>query len=186
MTPRRRSYKRRRRQRTRKTSLRLRSRTPRRRVDAEQIAGWLKAGNERRRGPWAARRSTPSSTAPPKRRAAVAGSTRRKTPPPRRSRPSRDTIKDRVSIHERPANIDARTRLVIGRATSSSASAHGPCSFYERKSRVTLAARLVGKTAAETISVMLAVFAASNPRCASPLLTMIRLRPARSPKTMCA
>ena len=28
---------------------------------------------------------------------------------PRRSRPSRDTIKDRVSIHERPKNIDART-----------------------------------------------------------------------------
>ncbi len=31
--------------------------------------------------------------------------------------------------------------------------------LHERKSRVTLAARLVGKTAAETISVMLAVFA---------------------------
>jgi hypothetical protein len=46
---------------------------------------------------------------------------------------SRDTIKDRVSIHERPKTIDA-------------------------KSRVTLAARLIGKTAAETISVMLAVF----------------------------
>ena len=44
-------------------------------------------------------------------------------------------------------------RLVIGRATSSS----------ERKSRVTLAARLVGKTAAETISAMLAVFARIKP-----------------------
>ena len=31
--------------------------------------------------------------------------------------------------------------------------------WRERKSRVTLAARLAGKTAAETISVMLAVFA---------------------------
>jgi len=30
--------------------------------------------------------------------------------------------------------------------------------LHERKSRVTLAARLIGKTAAETISVMLAVF----------------------------
>ena len=28
---------------------------------------------------------------------------------PRRSRPSRDTIKDRVSIHERPKKVDART-----------------------------------------------------------------------------
>ena len=35
--------------------------------------------------------------------------------------------------------------------------------LYERKSRVMLAARLVGKTAAETISVMLAVFARIEP-----------------------
>jgi transposase, IS30 family len=28
---------------------------------------------------------------------------------PRRSRPSQDTIKDRVSIHERPKNVDAKT-----------------------------------------------------------------------------
>ena len=40
--------------------------------------------------------------------------------------------------------------------------------LHERKSRVTLAARLAGKTAAETISVMLAVFARVNRRCASP------------------
>ncbi len=35
--------------------------------------------------------------------------------------------------------------------------------LHERKSRVTLAARLIGKTAAETISVMLAVFGRINP-----------------------
>ena len=35
--------------------------------------------------------------------------------------------------------------------------------LHERKSRVTLAARLAGKTAAETISVMLAVFARLDP-----------------------
>jgi hypothetical protein len=35
--------------------------------------------------------------------------------------------------------------------------------LHERKSRVTLAARLAGKTAAETISVMLAVFARIQP-----------------------
>jgi hypothetical protein len=57
----------------------------------------------------------------------------------------------------------------------------------ERKSRVMLAATLAGKTAAETISVMLAVFArigtliaagssAADLRCASPSLsTMIPL-----------
>jgi hypothetical protein len=37
--------------------------------------------------------------------------------------------------------------------------AHG---LHERKSRVMLAARLVGKTAADTISVMLAIFARKN------------------------
>jgi hypothetical protein len=43
---------------------------------------------------------------------------------------------------------------------------------------VTLAARLIGKTAAETISVMLAVFDRIAPRCASPsLLIMIQLSP---------
>ena len=79
-------------------------------------------------------------------------------------------------------------RLVIGRATSSSASAHGPCSFlHERKSRVTLAARLVGKTAAETISVMLAVFARIEPTCASPLLsTMIPPSPSTLALRPCA
>jgi transposase, IS30 family len=35
--------------------------------------------------------------------------------------------------------------------------------LHERKSHVTLAARLAGKTAAETISVMLAVFARVEP-----------------------
>ena len=36
--------------------------------------------------------------------------------------------------------------------------------LHERKSRLTLAARLIGKTAAETISTMLAVFARVDPR----------------------
>jgi len=35
--------------------------------------------------------------------------------------------------------------------------------LHERKSRVPLAARLIGKTAAETISLMLAVFGRINP-----------------------
>ena len=77
----------------------------------EQIAGWLKAGNERRlravgcetiyafiyRAAQQAEQLWRYLTRRHKRRR------------PRRSRPSRDTIKDRVSIHERPENIDART-----------------------------------------------------------------------------
>src|ERR1700736_2502749 len=83
---------------------------------------------------------------------------------PRRSRPSRDTIQDRVSIHQRPKNIDARTEaghwegdLIICKRT------RPVLVLHERKSRVTLAARLAGKTAAETISVMLAIFARIKP-----------------------
>ena len=83
---------------------------------------------------------------------------------PRRSRPSQDTIKDRVSIHERPKHVEARTEgghwegdLIICKRT------RPVLVLHERKSRVTLAARLAGKTAAETISVMLAVFARVDP-----------------------
>ena len=83
---------------------------------------------------------------------------------PRRSRSSQDTIKDRVSIHARPKTVDGRTEgghwegdLIICKRT------RPVLVLHERKSRVTLAARLAGKTAAETISVMLAVFARIEP-----------------------
>jgi hypothetical protein len=77
----------------------------------EQIAGWLKAGNECRL------RAVGCETiyafiyrAAQKAEQLWRYLTRRhKRRRPRRSRPSRDTIKDRISIHERPENIDART-----------------------------------------------------------------------------
>ena len=127
----------------------------------EQISGWLKAGNERRL------RAVGCETiyafiyrAYQKAEQLWRYLTRRhKRRRPRRSRPSRDMIKDRVSIHERPKTIDARTEaghwegdLIICKRT------RPVLVLHERKSRVTLAARLIGKTAAETISVMLAVF----------------------------
>jgi hypothetical protein len=78
--------------------------------------------------------------------------------------PWRDTIKDRASIHDRPKDIEARADighwegdLIICKRTRPMLVLH------ERKSRTTLAARLTGKTAAETISVMLAVFGGINP-----------------------
>jgi IS30 family transposase len=90
--------------------------------------------------------------------------TRRHKHRPRQLRPSQDTIKDRVSIHERPKNVDTRTEgrhwegdLIICKRT------RPVLVLHERKSRVTLATRLAGKTAAETISVMLAVFARVEP-----------------------
>ena len=83
---------------------------------------------------------------------------------PRRARASRDTIKDRASIHDRPKTIESRGEaghwegdLIICKCT------RPVLVLHERKSRVTLAARLTGKTAAETISAMLAVFGRIDP-----------------------
>ena len=124
----------------------------------EQISGWLKGGNERRL------RAVSCETiyafiyrAAQRAEQLWRYLTRRhKRRRPRRSRPSQDTIKDRVSIHERPKTVDGRTEgghregdLIICKRT------RPVLVLHERKSRVTLAARLAGKTAAETISVML-------------------------------
>ena len=62
-----------------------------------------------------------------------------------------------------PTLSTAEPRAAIGRVTSSFVSAHGRCSFCMSANPATLAARLAGKTAAETISVMLAVFARIEP-----------------------
>src|SRR5262249_13759599 len=59
----------------------------------EEISGWLKAGNEHRLPAVGCGYLT----------------RRHKRRRPRRSRPSQDTIKDRVSIHERPKTVDGRT-----------------------------------------------------------------------------
>lgn len=82
-----------------------------------------------------------------------------------RSRPSRDTIKDRVSIHERPESVGDRSEfghwegdLIICRRT------RPVLVLHERKSRVTLAARMTGKGAAETASVIMAIFRRLDPK----------------------
>lgn len=80
------------------------------------------------------------------------------------ARPSRDTIRDRVSIHERPESVNDRSEpghwegdLVICQRT------RPVLVLHERKSRLTLAARLTGKGAAETASVIMAVFRRLDP-----------------------
>ena len=80
-------------------------------------------------------------------------------------RPARELIKDRASIHDRPNAVQSREEaghwegdLIICKRT------RPVLVLHERKSRVTLAARLLGKTAAETISAMLAVFGRVDPR----------------------
>ena len=132
----------------------------------EQISGWLKSGNEPRL------RAIGCETiyafiyrTGQKAEALWQCLTRRhKRRRPRRARASRDTIKDRVSIHDRPKTIESRSEaghwegdLIICKCT------RPVLVLHERKSRVTLAARLTGKTAAETISAMLAVFGRIDP-----------------------
>ena len=80
------------------------------------------------------------------------------------TRASRDAIKDRASIHDRPNTIEGRGEaghwegdLIICKRT------RPVLVLHVRKSRVTLAARLTGKSAAETISAMLAVFGRIDP-----------------------
>src|SRR3954454_17776053 len=128
----------------------------------EQIAGWLKAGHERGLRALgfeaiyafvyrAARKGEDLWRYLPR---------RHKRRRPRPARPSRDRIKHRASIHDRPRDVEGRAArghwegdLIIGKR------ARPVLVLHERKSRVTLA----GKTAAETISVMLAVFGRINP-----------------------
>ena len=132
----------------------------------EQIAGWLKSGAERGlraigcetiyafiyRAAQKAEELWRYLTRRHKRRRA------------HRARPSRDKIRNRASIHDRPKAIETRAEaghwegdLIICKRT------RPVLVLHERKSRVTLAARLTGKTAAETISVMLAVFGRIDP-----------------------
>jgi hypothetical protein len=132
----------------------------------EQISGWLKSGNEPRlRAIGCETIYAFTYRTAQKAEALWRYLTRRhKRRRPRRVRASRDTIKDRVSIHDRPKTIERRGEaghwegdLIICKCT------RPVLVFHERKSRVTLAARLTGKTAAETISAMLAVFGRIDP-----------------------
>ena len=110
------------------------------------------------------------------------------TPSPgRRARASRDTIKDpdrRSMIVRRP--LKAAARPAIGRATSSSANAHGLCSSCMSESRGSaLAARgSRGKPAAETISAMLAVF--RSHRSSTAKINHLRQRHRLRPATACS
>jgi IS30 family transposase len=127
----------------------------------EQVAGWLKGGHERK-----LRTLVPETIYAFVYRAKQKAdrlwlmlTRRHKRRRPYTSRPSRDRIKDRISIHERPDSVDDRAEvghwegdLVICKH------ARPVLVLHERKTRITLIARLSGKTAAETIATMLAVF----------------------------
>ena len=132
----------------------------------EQIAGWLKAGHER-----GLRALSFEAIYAFIYRAARKGedlwrylTRRHRRRKQRRARPSRDAIKDRASIHDRPKEIEDRADAGHWEGDLIICKRMRPVLvLHERKSRVTLATRLAGKTAAETISVMLSVFGRINP-----------------------
>ena len=89
---------------------------------------------------------------------------RRRTRRALRTRPSRDTIKNRTSIHERPENVNNRSQIGNWEADLIICQRSRPVLvLHERKSRVTLAAKLTGKSAAETAGAIMAIFKRLDP-----------------------
>jgi IS30 family transposase len=82
----------------------------------------------------------------------------------RRARQPRSTIAGRRSIHDRPGDVQERKAaghwedgLMICKRT------RPVLVLKERKTRLVVAARLAGKSAAETVAVMMAVFRRLDP-----------------------
>jgi transposase, IS30 family len=138
----------------------------------EQIAGWLKRGEERKL------RAVSCETiyafihrvgqrAEKLWRLLPRGRAKRGQ---RRARQPRTMIAGRRSIHERPEAVEGRREaghwegdLLICRRT------RPVLVLKERKTRFVLAARLAGKSAAETVAVMMAVFRRLDPRLRSSI-----------------
>jgi len=133
----------------------------------ERIAGWLERGEERQLRPV----STETIHAFIHRAGQKAEKLRKLLPRGRagrgrrRARQPRSTIAERRSIHDRPEAVQERKDaghwegdLLICRRT------RPVLVMKERKTRFVLAARLAGKSAAETVAVMMAVFRRLDPR----------------------
>src|SRR3712207_4241843 len=133
----------------------------------EQIAGWLRRGEER--GLRAVSAETihafihrVGQKGEKLRRLLPRGRAKRGR---RRAREPRSIIAERRSIHDRPEAVAERREpghwegdLLICRRT------RPVLVLKERKTRFVLAARLAGKSAAETVAVMMAVFRRLDPR----------------------
>src|SRR3954453_20018941 len=133
----------------------------------EQIAGWLKRGEERGLRPVSLETIYAFVH-----RAGQKGEKLWKLLPRgrarrgrRRARQPRGTIAGRRSIHDRPESVEGREEaghwegdLLICKRT------RPVLVLKERKTRFVLAARLAGKSAAETVAIMMAVFRRLDPR----------------------
>jgi IS30 family transposase len=138
----------------------------------EQIAGWLRRGEER--GLRAVSCETiyafvhrPGQKGEKLWKLLPRGRAKRGR---RRARQPRNVIAERRSIHDRPEAVQERRDaghwegdLLICRRT------RPVLVLKERKTRFVLAARLAGKSAAETVAVMMAVFRRLDPRLRSSI-----------------
>ena len=119
----------------------------------ECIAGWLRAGNEALHAICheAIYRFiyAPANKVQKLWKYLFQRKSRRKAPQARRSR---DRIKHRVSIHERPQAIDERQEFGDWEADYMLFKNHRPLLvLHERKSKFTIAIKLTGRSAAETV-----------------------------------
>ena len=131
----------------------------------EQILGWLRAGNEALPSlscetiyDWIfSRKNEKLYLYPPSKRGSKRGRrVRRKT---------RSSIADRASIHDRPAEINGREH--VGRWEGDLIICHRTRPILvlkERKSHYVIAAKLSGKTAAETAGAIIDIFRRLNPK----------------------
>lgn len=133
----------------------------------EQIAGWLKRGEER--GLRAVSLETiyaflhrPGQKAEKLWKLLPRGRAKRGR---RRAREPRSTIAGRASIHDRPEAVQERKEAGHGEGDLLICRRTRPVLVLkERKTRLVVAARLAGKSAAETVAVMMAVFRRLDPR----------------------
>ena len=133
----------------------------------EQIAGWLKRGEER--GFRAVLLETiyafihrPGQQAEKLWKLLPRGRAKRGR---RRARQPRSTIAERASIHDRPEAGDGRREAGHWEGDLLRCKRTRPVLVLkERKTRFVLAARLAGKSAAETVAILMAVFRRLDPR----------------------
>ena len=133
----------------------------------EQIAGWLRRGEER--GLRAVSTETIYAFV---HRAGQRGEKLWKLLPRgrakrgrRRARQPRSVIAERRSIHDRPEAVEGRREAGHGEGDLLICRRTRPVLVLkERKTRFVLAARLAGKSAAETVAIMRAVFRRLDPR----------------------
>src|SRR4051795_8746880 len=133
----------------------------------EQIAGWLRRGEERGLGRVSVETiyafiHRPGQKGEKLWKLLPRGRARRGR---RRARQPRRTIAGRRSIHDRPADVQGRKEAGHWEGDLLICRRMRPVLVpKERKTRFVLAARLAGKSAAETVAIMMAVFRRLDPR----------------------